>query len=68
MTIVQSNRVYLKRNKDQAPDKKIVHETNNYSIKAMVSTCLIRNRTAKSFFVNGVIVITILSIIIFGKK
>ena len=35
------------------PSKKIFHQKNKQSIKAMVSACLTSNEATKPFFVNG---------------
>ena len=52
-TNIQSNRVYFKGKKGQAPDENLFHQKNKQSIKVMVSSCLSRNWATKPSFVNG---------------
>ena len=52
-TNIQSNRVYFKGKKGQAPDENLFHQKNKQSIKVMVSACLTWNGATKPFFVNG---------------
>ena len=52
-TNIQSNRVYFKGKKGQAPDENLFHQKNKQSIKVMVSSCLSRNGATKPSFVNG---------------